>query len=110
MSTKLKLQTLSGMHDMLPEDQPYLKKINKSVESIANYYSFGRIDTPVLENAEIFAKGTGAGTDIVERVRAQIGSETTAASPSQFPHAPVSNGGDPPIPETAAAAGAIHPF
>ncbi len=55
------------MHDILPEDQVYLKKINKSVESIAHYYSFGRIDTPILENAEVFIKGTGAATDIVEK-------------------------------------------
>jgi histidyl-tRNA synthetase len=67
MTTKLKLQSLSGMHDILPEDQVYLKKINKSVESIANYYSFQRIDTPILENAEVFVKGTGATTDIVEK-------------------------------------------
>ncbi len=62
---KLKLQTLSGMHDILPKDQPYFKKVQKSVESIANYYGFGRIDTPILEDAEIFIKGTGSTTDIV---------------------------------------------
>lgn len=55
------------MRDLLPEDQVYLKRINKSVESIANYYSFARIDTPILENAEVFAKGVGAATDIVEK-------------------------------------------
>src|SRR3989344_2722065 len=65
--TKLKLQNLTGMHDILPEDQVYLKKINKSVESITNYYSFKRIDTPILEQAEVFVKGTGAATDIVEK-------------------------------------------
>lgn len=67
MTTKVKLQTLSGMHDILPEDQPYFKKINKSVESIANYYTFQRIDTPILEQAEVFIKGTGQATDIVEK-------------------------------------------
>lgn len=55
------------MHDILPEDQPYFKKVQKSVESITNYYGFTRIDTPILENAEVFSKGTGAGTDIVEK-------------------------------------------
>src|SRR3990167_9523474 len=65
--TKLKLQNLTGMRDILPEDQVYLKIINKAVESITNYYSFKRIDTPILEQAEVFAKGTGATTDIVEK-------------------------------------------
>lgn len=67
MEKKQKLQSLSGMHDILPEDQVYFKKIQKSVESITHYYDFKRIDTPVLEMAEVFVKGTGAGTDIVEK-------------------------------------------
>ncbi len=65
--SKLKLQSLSGMHDRLPEDQVYLKKIQKSVEGIAHYYGFSRIDTPVMEQAEVFLKGVGEGTDIVEK-------------------------------------------
>ena len=64
---KVKLQNITGMHDILPQDQAYLKKIKKSIESITNYYNFGRIDTPILEQAEVFVKGTGAGTDIVEK-------------------------------------------
>lgn len=67
MATKTKLQTLSGMHDILPQDQAYVKKIQKSVENIANYYSFQRIDVPILEFAEVFIKGTGQSTDIVEK-------------------------------------------
>jgi len=64
---KTKLQTLSGMRDILPEDQVFLKKIQKSVESITNYYNFKRIDVPVLEDAEVFTKGVGMATDIVEK-------------------------------------------
>ena len=64
---KVKLQTLTGMHDILPEDQPFFKRVHKSVEGIANYYDFKRIDTPILENAEVFMKGTGAATDIIEK-------------------------------------------
>src|SRR3989338_10494766 len=67
MMTKLKLQTLTGMHDILPEDQVYFKKVQKSVENITNYYSFQRIDVPILENADVFSKGTGITTDIVEK-------------------------------------------
>ena len=55
------------MHDILPADQPYWKKINKAVESISNYYGFSRIDTPIVEQAEVFVKGTGQATDIVEK-------------------------------------------
>ncbi|MDP3882610.1 MAG: histidine--tRNA ligase [Candidatus Staskawiczbacteria bacterium] len=67
MSKVMRFQTLTGMHDVLPEDQVYFKKLNKTLESIANYYNFQRIDTPVLEMADLFSKGTGSGTDIVEK-------------------------------------------
>src|SRR3989338_9763353 len=67
MTQKIKLQALSGMHDILPQDQPYFKKVQKSAESVANYYSFEKIDTPIIENAEVFMKGAGAATDIVEK-------------------------------------------
>jgi len=63
--SKMKYQTLTGMHDVLPEDQIYFKKIQKSVESVANYYSFEKIETPILEMAEVFQKAVGDDTDIV---------------------------------------------
>ncbi|MDP2741332.1 MAG: histidine--tRNA ligase [bacterium] len=64
---KTKIQSLTGMHDILPEDQVYFQKVQKSVESITGYYGFQKIDTPVLEQAEVFLKGTGANTDIIEK-------------------------------------------
>ncbi|MBI2049984.1 MAG: histidine--tRNA ligase [Candidatus Staskawiczbacteria bacterium] len=63
----MKIQSVTGMHDILPEEQPYLQKINKVVESIANYYGFSKIETPILEFAEVFSKGVGVATDIVEK-------------------------------------------
>ncbi len=62
---KTKFQSLTGMHDILPADQPYSKRVLKSVEGVANYYGFQRIDTPILEQAEVFSKAVGADTDIV---------------------------------------------
>ncbi len=55
------------MRDILPEDQIYFKRLQKVVEGVAHYYSFERIDTPILEQAELFIKGTGEITDIVEK-------------------------------------------
>lgn len=67
MTNKLKLQSLSGMRDILPEQQVYLKRIEKSIENTTKYYSFQRIDVPVVEYAEVFSKGAGAASDIVEK-------------------------------------------
>lgn len=55
------------MHDILPEDQPYFAKVYEVVQQIAGFYGFGKIDTPILEDAELYEKGTGVGTDIVEK-------------------------------------------
>ncbi len=63
--SKIKYQTLTGMHDVLPQDQVYFKKIQKAVESVAGYYSFEKIETPILEFAEVFQKAVGDDTDIV---------------------------------------------
>ncbi|HOW12706.1 MAG TPA: histidine--tRNA ligase [Candidatus Pacearchaeota archaeon] len=64
---KPKFQSPTGMHDILPEDQKYFKKIYDVVSSVADFYGFSKIDTPVLEDAEIFSRGTGEATDIVKK-------------------------------------------
>lgn len=52
---------------MLPADFVYFKRVQKVVEGVANYYSFERIETPIIEQAELFVKSTGETTDIVEK-------------------------------------------
>lgn len=60
-------QSVKGMHDILPQDQLYWSKIRSEISSLAEYYDFGRIDTPIVEKAELFEKGVGEATDIVEK-------------------------------------------
>lgn len=55
------------MHDILPEDQFFYEKIYETVQDIAQFYGFGKIETPIVEDAGIFEKGTGQTTDIVEK-------------------------------------------
>ena len=64
---KLKFQTPIGMHDILPDDQKYFKKIIKVSEDIADFYGFKKIDTTILEHAELFKKGLGEETEIVQK-------------------------------------------
>lgn len=64
---KPKFQIPSGMHDILPEDQLYFQKIYKTSEGIAKFYGFEKIETPIIEEAELFSKGIGIATDIVEK-------------------------------------------
>ena len=60
-------QATTGMHDVLPEDQIYFQKIYNICEDMANFYGFQKIETPILEEAELFSKGIGLSTDIVEK-------------------------------------------
>ncbi len=64
---KIKFQHPVGMHDILPHEQKYFRKIYDAVQEIADFYSFGKIDTPILENSDLFIKSTGPSTDIVQK-------------------------------------------
>ena len=65
MTKKQKFQSPTGMHDILSEDQKYFQKIYDIVLDIANFYDFKNIETPILEETELFSKGIGLATDIV---------------------------------------------
>jgi len=56
-----------GMHDILPADAPPRDKVVEVSRRIAEFYDFSEINTPVLEKADLFKKGIGEKTDIVEK-------------------------------------------
>jgi len=55
------------MHDILPEEQKYFQIIYSACEDMAKFYGFGKIDTPILEEANLFSRGVGLSTDIVQK-------------------------------------------
>ncbi|OGZ35005.1 MAG: histidine--tRNA ligase [Candidatus Portnoybacteria bacterium RIFCSPHIGHO2_01_FULL_40_12b] len=65
--SKTKFQAPKGMRDILPEEQIYWQRIEQVVKNIGHSYGFLKIDTPILEETNLFIKGTGADTDIVEK-------------------------------------------
>ena len=56
-----------GTQDILPEDQPYWGHVTSVAQEIASRFGYSRIDTPVFEQAGLFERGVGEGTDIVEK-------------------------------------------
>lgn len=60
-------QAPRGTFDILPEDEPYWRYIREKAERIAALYGYGQIETPVFEDASLFQRSVGAGTDIVEK-------------------------------------------
>jgi len=82
---KIKFQTPTGMHDILPQDQVYFQKVYKTIEKAFDFYGFEKIDTPILENAELFSRSIGMNTDIVEKemyiLRTKEGKDALALRP-----------------------------
>jgi histidyl-tRNA synthetase len=67
MAKKLKFQRPTGMRDILPEEQKCFQKIYNTCEAVVNFYGFKRIETPILEEAALYEKGTGLTTEIVQK-------------------------------------------
>ena len=61
------LQTLRGMKDILPKDQFFWDQVRRTSQRLARDYGFSRIDTPIVEYANLYIKGVGKGTDIIEK-------------------------------------------
>jgi histidyl-tRNA synthetase len=62
-----KFKTPTGMHDIIGDDQRYYQKIYDFCQEMAHFYRFERIETPILEEAELFIRGVGIATDIVRK-------------------------------------------
>ncbi|MDD5551720.1 MAG: histidine--tRNA ligase [Candidatus Pacebacteria bacterium] len=64
---KKQFKNLTGMPDILKKELSILQDIQKIVTSFANFYNFYQISTPILEEEELFIKGTGEETDIIQK-------------------------------------------
>lgn len=64
---RLKYQRVTGMKDILPEDFLYYEKILDEAKKICSFYSFHRIETPILEKLDLFERGLGISSDVVEK-------------------------------------------
>ncbi len=64
---KKTFQAVRGMRDILPVDQLYWEKIRQVIKDLGRAYGFERLDTPILEESNLFIKGTGPNTDIIDK-------------------------------------------
>jgi len=60
-------QRPTGTLDILPEHQPYWDYVRARARRLAELAGFERIDVPIFEATELFARGVGEGTDIVDK-------------------------------------------
>lgn len=61
------LQSLRGMRDILPSEQPHWQFLREKCQRLAHDYGFERIDLPILESTSLFERAVGKATDIVEK-------------------------------------------
>ncbi|MFA4931046.1 MAG: histidine--tRNA ligase, partial [Patescibacteria group bacterium] len=67
MAKKLNLQSPKGMHDILPENQPYWQHVINTFTEIAVFSGYQKIDTPMVESIELFTQTVGETSDIVSK-------------------------------------------
>lgn len=64
---KLQYRSPKGVLDILPEDQKYWDYVIEVVEKRASAFGFEKIILPTFEEIELYQKGTGINTDIVQK-------------------------------------------
>ncbi|MFC2034733.1 histidine--tRNA ligase [Chloroflexota bacterium] len=60
-------QAPRGTADILPQEQVYWHYVEQKALNICQLYGYQRIDVPAFEDAGLFSRGIGEGTDIVEK-------------------------------------------
>ena len=61
------LQALPGTYDLLPEEAARWDRLHAEVADFMARYAYGRIETPHLESFDLFSRGVGTETDIVQK-------------------------------------------
>jgi histidyl-tRNA synthetase len=56
-----------GTRDLLPDDAAAWTRVEETARDLAQRYAFERIDTPLFERVELFARGLGESSDAVEK-------------------------------------------
>src|SRR5260364_97806 len=63
----LRLASVKGMNDILPEQAALWAHFEDAAQTTLRAYGYQRIRTPIVEHTSLFARSIGAATDIVEK-------------------------------------------
>jgi histidyl-tRNA synthetase len=61
------IPAVRGTHDILPGEVEKWQTVERVARALCDRYGYVEVRTPVLEREELFAKGTGETTDIVQK-------------------------------------------
>lgn len=62
-----KIQAIRGMNDILPGQSSVWLYLEKTVADVVKSYGYQQIRFPIVENTDLFKRGVGETTDIVEK-------------------------------------------
>lgn len=62
-----KIQSIRGMHDILPDQTPLWQHLEQTVRQLLASYGYREIRMPIVEMSELFSRAVGEVTDIVEK-------------------------------------------
>ena len=63
----MKFEAPRGTHDVLPAEQPLWQHVTGEAERVCTLYGYRPIQTPVFEDTALFARTSGAGSDVVQK-------------------------------------------
>ncbi len=67
VSDRPKLERPRGTHDVVPAEMPRWERVTGEIERLCTLYGYRRIVTPVFEDTALFARTSGAGSDVVQK-------------------------------------------
>jgi histidyl-tRNA synthetase len=62
-----RIQSIRGMHDILPEHTPHWQYLESVIRRLVSAYGYSEIRMPIVEKTELFSRSIGEVTDIVEK-------------------------------------------
>ncbi len=61
------IKAVKGTNDVLPEDSYKLQFVEQTLLDVASLYGYREIRIPVFEHTEVFSRGVGDTTDVVQK-------------------------------------------
>lgn len=63
----MQLQSIKGMHDLLPDQSPAWHRLEHIAAALFAAYDYREIRTPLVEQTRLFERAIGQATDVVEK-------------------------------------------
>jgi len=63
----VKVESVRGMRDILPEETPLWQRLEAQIRTTFALYGYREIRVPLVERVELFSRGVGEETDVVDK-------------------------------------------